>query len=235
MVDGERGASIHQRQLLDRAPTASYSECGDRTADAAVSGHPDLQSPAWSVLRVRSLVAWPSTLAAGWVPCLDMRRNTTRCRLRVEHGLLGWIPIMGRHTLANLAPIFVDPAGRRRRLLAGVGAGVGLVMVVAVAAIAAAVLGGGSAALPGLPTPARGHTPAIFHLAATSPPATPSSKPPTGGTAAASPTVTPSPGRTAPTPQPSPLPAASPTLAPSSTHPGNGRSPTTKPSHGPKN
>jgi hypothetical protein len=114
--------------------------------------------------------------------------------------------------------VFVDPAGRRRRVLVGAGAAASVLLVAFLIAIAVALIGGGTSILPGLPSAAKharsGHE-------ATQPAARP--KP----TSDAGPSST----QPAPSPSPSVTPSPSASPSPTKTHPNNGRSPTSRPSH----
>jgi hypothetical protein len=128
-------------------------------------------------------------------------------------------PVRRRHAAVRGAAVFVDPAGRRRRLLVGAGAAASVMLVVFLVAIAVALIGGNTSILPGLPS--GGKHPASGHIA-TQPKA---AERPTN-----SPGIPP-----APAPTPSSVGSAAPSPSPSAsaarTHPNNGRSPSSRPSH----
>ena len=125
---------------------------------------------------------------------------------------------MGKHKEIDDEPVFVDAAGRRRRVLAAIGAAAGLFAAIAIVTIAVGLIGGSNSALPTLP-----HKPRPASTAA-QPGTTSSDSSPVPGTS-------PGPGQT-PTLSTAPTAGTTPTsVTTGHSHPSNSHSPTVKPSH----
>ena len=70
--------------------------------------------------------------------------------------MAGWWEGSRRLGSSGSGPVFVDPTGRRRRLITVAGAAVGIVLASALALLVAGMLGASPVPLPGLPQDGRG-------------------------------------------------------------------------------
>jgi hypothetical protein len=108
----------------------------------------------------------------------------------------------------NIAPVFVDRTGRRRRLFAAAGAGGGVLLALASLALVAGFTGNTAGFLPPLPEPAASAAHGAASNAVRSPTVRPTSSSPlptaghhaTASTASTAPAVTSSPAAVTPSP-----------------------------------